>query len=120
MTARWLTPKERAVAVDRVSENMIGIKDSSFRPYQVREALVDHRLWILCLMGVANGIVSGGIGNFGSALIKGYGFSGVDATLLQLPTVLRGHLPWRTRQAGGPLHHTSLQSCRRIFQYNKS
>lgn len=31
-------------------------------------------------------LVNGGVSNFASSLIKGYGFSGLNATLLQLPT----------------------------------
>jgi nitrate/nitrite transporter NarK len=86
MSARWLTPSERLIVVNRVSGNMMGIMDKSFKAHQVREALLDPRLWLLYLAGAANGIVSGGLGYFASALIKGYGFSGLNATLLQLPT----------------------------------
>jgi hypothetical protein len=65
---------------------MIGIKDEHFKPHQIKEALIDPKFWLLCLSGFCNGVVSGGLGNFGSALIKGFGFSGLNATLLQLPT----------------------------------
>ena len=34
----------------------------------------------------ACGVINGGVSNFASSLIKGYGFSGIYATLLQLPT----------------------------------
>lgn len=65
---------------------MIGIKNKSFKWKQILEAVMDPKLYILCLCGFCNGVASGGLGYFGSALIKGFGFSGLNATLLQLPT----------------------------------
>ncbi|KAL4751120.1 hypothetical protein BDW72DRAFT_203360 [Aspergillus terricola var. indicus] len=58
--AKFLTHRQRIVAVQRV----------------------------LCIlgMGISCGVINGGVSNFASSLIKGYGFSGIYATLLQLPT----------------------------------
>ncbi|KAK6221633.1 allantoin permease [Colletotrichum tabaci] len=86
MAARWLNEREKLVAVDRVSQNMIGIKDKAFKWKQIQEAFLDPKVYILCICGFCNGVGSGGLGYFGSALLKGYGFSGINATLLQLPT----------------------------------
>jgi nitrate/nitrite transporter NarK len=85
MNARWLTEREKLVAVDRVSQNMIGIKDKAFKRDQLLEVFVDPKVYILCICGFCNGVGSGGLGYFGSALIKGYGFSGLMSTILQLP-----------------------------------
>ena len=86
MNAWWLTDKEKLVAIDRVSQNMIGIKDKKFKPHHIKEVFMDPKVYLLCASGFAIGIASGGLGYFGSAIIKGFGFSGLDATLLQLPT----------------------------------
>ncbi|GKT61276.1 MFS allantoate transporter [Colletotrichum tofieldiae] len=86
MNARWLNEREKLVAVDRVSQSMIGIKDKAFKWRQIQEAFLDPKVFILCICGFCNGVGSGGLGYFGSALLKGYGFSGINATLLQLPT----------------------------------
>ena len=86
MNARWLTEREKLVAVDRVSHNMIGIKDKAFKWNQIQEVFRDPKVYILCICGFCGGVTSGGLGYFGSALIKGDGFSGLNATLLQLPT----------------------------------
>ncbi|KAM0234323.1 hypothetical protein ACHAP5_010137 [Fusarium lateritium] len=37
MNARWLNEREKLVTVDRVSQNMIGIKDKAFKWRQIRE-----------------------------------------------------------------------------------
>jgi hypothetical protein len=86
LNARWLTEREKLVTVDRVSQNMIGIKDKAFKLCQIREAFLDPKVYILCICGFCNGVGSGGLGYFGSALIKGYGFTGLMTTILQLPT----------------------------------
>lgn len=43
---------------------------------------------ILCCagIGIACGVIDGGVSNFASSWIKGFGSSGIYATLLQLPT----------------------------------
>ncbi|KAK5109880.1 hypothetical protein LTR62_006487 [Meristemomyces frigidus] len=83
--ARFLTHKQRVVAVERISKNMTGVKTKQYKPKQIVEALLDIKVWLLVLIGFATGIINGGVSNFGSALIKGFGFSSIDATLLQLP-----------------------------------
>ncbi|KAK3676950.1 hypothetical protein LTR78_003155 [Recurvomyces mirabilis] len=83
--AKFLSHKQKVVAVDRVSKNMVGVKTKQYKPKQIVEALLDVKVWTLVLIGMATGIINGGVSNFGSALIKGFGFSSIDATLLQLP-----------------------------------
>jgi len=83
--ARFLTHKQKVIAIDRISKNMVGTKTKQYNPQQVVEAFLDVKVWSLTLMGLATGVVNGGVSNFGTSLIKGFGFSGLYATLLQLP-----------------------------------
>jgi MFS family permease len=85
-TASFLTHKQRIVAIDRIASNMIGVKTKQFQPRQALEALLDFKIHCLVLIGLACGVINGGVSNFASALIKGFGFDGIYATLLQLPT----------------------------------
>jgi predicted MFS family arabinose efflux permease len=85
-TARFLTHKQRIVAIDRIAGNMIGVKTKQFDKRQALEALLDVKVHCLALIGLACGVVNGGVSNFASSLIRGFGFSGLYATLLQLPT----------------------------------
>lgn len=85
-TAKFLTHKQRIVAIDRIAGNMIGVKTKEFHKSQAIEALLDIKVHCLMFIGLACGIINGGVSNFASSLIKGYGFSGLNATLLQLPT----------------------------------
>lgn len=83
--ARFLNHKQKVIAVDRVSANMVGVKTKQYKPLQVKEALLDVKVWALTLIALAVGVINGGYSNFSTSLIKGYGFSGLLATLLQLP-----------------------------------
>ncbi|RMZ75951.1 hypothetical protein DV737_g5034, partial [Chaetothyriales sp. CBS 132003] len=89
--AKFLTHKQRVVAVHRVATNMIGVKTKQYKPAQMLEAVTDLKVIGIALVGFACGVVNGGVSNFASALIKGYGFSGIYATLLQLPTAAPGN-----------------------------
>ncbi|BCS26304.1 putative MFS allantoate transporter [Aspergillus puulaauensis] len=85
-SAKFLTHRQRVIAVQRVSENMIGVKTKQFKFRQVLELAYDVKVLCVLGMGISCGVINGGVSNFASSLIKGYGFSGIYATLLQLPT----------------------------------
>ncbi|KAL4871245.1 hypothetical protein BDV12DRAFT_206806 [Aspergillus spectabilis] len=85
-TAKFLTHRQRVIAVQRVSENMIGVKTKQYKFKQALELTYDIKVFCILAIGIGCGVVNGGVSNFASSLIKGYGFSGIYATLLQLPT----------------------------------
>ncbi|KAJ6120916.1 hypothetical protein N7523_005196 [Penicillium sp. IBT 18751x] len=85
-SARFLTHRQRVVAVRRVAENMIGVKTREIKLGQAFENFYDLKVLCCAGIGIACGVINGGVSNFSSALIKGFGFSGIYATLLQLPT----------------------------------
>lgn len=84
--ARFLNEKEKIVGVERVSQNMMGIKNAKYKKDHIIEAVTDYKILFYTLIGLACGIVNGGSANFESALIKGFGFSSVESTILQMPT----------------------------------
>ena len=83
--AKMLSEYERMVAVWRVSKNQMGIKHKALIPYHIKEAFLDGKTYLLLLMGICTGILNGGVANFASALIKGFGFSALRTSLLQTP-----------------------------------
>lgn len=83
--AKMLNEYERMVAVWRVSKNQMGIKHHTFVSAHIKEALLDGKTYLLLLMGVCTGILNGGVANFASALIKGFGFDALRTSLLQTP-----------------------------------
>ncbi|KAN0096515.1 putative MFS allantoate transporter [Hyaloscypha variabilis] len=85
VTAPLLTPKQRRWAVERLRENQTGVENKRLKRYQVVEAFKDPKLYLFFLLGVVGNIPNGGISNFGTIIIKGFGFSTLVTTLMQVP-----------------------------------
>ncbi|KAK3681208.1 hypothetical protein LTR37_020940 [Vermiconidia calcicola] len=64
---------------------LIGLKHNEIKWYQVKEALLDPKSWLVWLMGASVGVLNGGVANFTSALIKGFGYDALQASLMQTP-----------------------------------
>lgn len=84
--ASWLTAEEKEVAVLRLVENETGIDNKTVKWYQVREALLDARFWVLNLYMLVNCIPNGAITAFGPLIINGFGFTKFQSTLLGMPS----------------------------------
>lgn len=61
MEARFLNATDRLKAVQRVEENMTGIKSDKFKWYQCREALIDPKAWALLVIQLSSNIANGGV-----------------------------------------------------------
>lgn len=85
-SAKFLTEREKTILIKHISKNNQGVKDQRFLWPQAREAVLDVTLYFYGLVGLACGIINGGVSNFQSALIKGFGFTGLASTALQMPT----------------------------------
>lgn len=83
-TAWFLTPEERVMAVRRVKENQNGIETKVWKPHQVTEALLDPKTWIFFIFGAFSNLI-GGIGVEYSLVIKQFGFTTLQTTLLGIP-----------------------------------
>ncbi|KAL1897878.1 hypothetical protein Sste5346_003730 [Sporothrix stenoceras] len=83
--AKMLTEYEKIVAVWRISQNQTGLKHHVIVPAQIKEALLDPKSWLLFLMAICYGILNGGVTNFLSAIIAGFGYSPLKTSLLQTP-----------------------------------
>ena len=85
MHRRWLSTEEKKLAVERLRDNNTGIKNTHFKRYQLIEALIDPKTWFLFLFGMSTQVVNGSVSNFGSLIVKGFGYSRLVTTLLQIP-----------------------------------
>lgn len=101
VTAKGLTLRERRIAVERLRENQTGIENKHLKPYQIWEAFTDYKLYMFFFLGVVcmfsflhfnetstnliGNVPNGGISNFGTIIIKGFGFSTLVTTLMQIP-----------------------------------
>ncbi|KAI1259070.1 MFS general substrate transporter [Xylariaceae sp. FL1019] len=84
-TARFLTPFQRILAVERVAQNRQGVKNHHFKQYQVWQCLRDPKTWILFVMAVAAQIPNAAQSSFTSIILKTFGFSTLQTQYMQIP-----------------------------------
>ena len=70
LNARWLSPKDRVLAIVRVRVNQQGIGNKHFKSYQLKEALADPMTWAFVFYALVADIPNGGISNFFSQLVS--------------------------------------------------
>jgi MFS family permease len=75
VTAPQLSDREKKLAVERLRDNQTGIENRNMKPHQIFEALTDWKVWTFFLLGLSANIPNGGISNFGTLIIKGFGYS---------------------------------------------
>ncbi|KAK3615930.1 hypothetical protein LTR56_026295 [Elasticomyces elasticus] len=85
VTAKGLTQREKRIAVERLRDNQTGVENKHFKWYQVVDAVTDIKLYLFFFLGVVGNVPNGGISNFGTLIIKGFGFSTLVTTLMQVP-----------------------------------
>ncbi|PQE04627.1 MFS allantoate transporter protein [Rutstroemia sp. NJR-2017a BBW] len=85
VTAKILSTGEKRMAVERLRGNQTGVENKMFKWRQVREWLGDYKTYMFFLIGMVANIPNGGISNFGTLIIKGFGFSTLVTTLMQIP-----------------------------------
>ncbi|KAL7622999.1 Allantoate permease [Parahypoxylon ruwenzoriense] len=85
LNARFLTPQERVMAVERIRINQQGVGNKHFKWYQFKEALTDPMIWAFVLYSVISSIPNGGMSNYFSQLIVSFGFSENESLLLGAP-----------------------------------
>ncbi|KIX93455.1 uncharacterized protein Z520_10875 [Fonsecaea multimorphosa CBS 102226] len=76
--------RERQIAVMRVKDNQTGIESKTCKWKQAWEALTDPKGFLNAIAGGCGNIL-GGVGTFAGLLIKSFGFTTLQSTLLQLP-----------------------------------
>ncbi|KAL1851990.1 hypothetical protein VTK73DRAFT_9323 [Phialemonium thermophilum] len=85
VTCRYLTDREKRIVVERLRENQTGVENKTLKPYQILEALTDYKSYLLFMCSLLQAIVNGGTSNFGTLIVKGFHFSTLNTTLLQIP-----------------------------------
>ncbi|CAK5281298.1 unnamed protein product [Mycena citricolor] len=105
-TARFLTPDEKLIAVERLRANNTGTETKTWKWEQVHECLLDPKTWFWFLMLFTICVPSGGISTFGPLIVNSFGFSQLHTILFNMPfgavqifaTVGSGYLATRTKR----------------------
>lgn len=67
---KFLSEREKLVAIERIRVNFQGIGNKVWKWYQFREAFRDPRTYLYVLFSLLMNIPNGGITTFGSQIIK--------------------------------------------------
>jgi len=84
-TASFLTREEKIVAVKRVQGNQNGIETKIWKKHQFIEALTDPKNWLFFLFASISNLQNG-IGTQYALIIKSFGFTTLQTTLLSIPS----------------------------------
>ncbi|KAJ7023901.1 major facilitator superfamily domain-containing protein [Mycena alexandri] len=107
VSASFLSPREKTIAIKRVAENRTGTKNKVFKYYQLLQAFSDPKTYILFVASIAAQIPNGVVSNFSSIIISGMGFTKFQTTLLDIPgnvvqivsLILSGYLAGRFKNS---------------------
>ncbi|KAK8151165.1 major facilitator superfamily domain-containing protein [Phyllosticta citrichinensis] len=84
-TAKFLTERERAIAVDRVASNRQGVKNTHFKKDQAWQCFVDPKTWMLFILAVGAQVPNSALTSFTSIIIKTFGYDTLGTQYLQIP-----------------------------------
>ncbi|KAF2739515.1 membrane transporter [Polyplosphaeria fusca] len=85
MNARWLSKEDRVLAIERIRVNGQGVGNKHFKWYQLKEALLDPLSWAFFFYALVADIPNGGLTNFFSQLIVGFGYTPEQSLLYGTP-----------------------------------
>ncbi|KAK1491037.1 allantoate permease [Colletotrichum cuscutae] len=85
LTAWFLTPEERAVAIERLRQGQTGVKNQTIKTAQIKEALLDVKVWLVALTMASGYTVNGAVSGFGPLIVSTFGYSALDSILFQFP-----------------------------------
>ncbi|KIP08849.1 hypothetical protein PHLGIDRAFT_87502 [Phlebiopsis gigantea 11061_1 CR5-6] len=80
-TARFLTPRERIIALERIKVNQAGVENKHFKLEQLKECLLDPKTWLFFFMSAISNVTNS-LSNQRSIIVAGFGFSVGETTLL--------------------------------------
>ena len=83
--AKFLTERERAVAVERVSSNRQGVKNHHFKAHQAWQTLYDPKTWMLFIMATGAQIPNAALTSFASIIVQSFGFGTLGSQYFQIP-----------------------------------
>ncbi|KAF6813218.1 MFS allantoate transporter [Colletotrichum sojae] len=86
VSAKFITSRERFIAVERLRADQLGIENKTFCAAQLRETLADPKTWLMFFFNIWVSVPNGGLTNFAPLIVNGLGFSPQRSTLLMMPT----------------------------------
>lgn len=85
LEARFLHGNDKAIAIERLRANQMGVVSREWRNDHVKEALLDPKTWLWFGLIICISIPSGGIVTFGPLIISTFGFDKFQTILFNMP-----------------------------------
>jgi MFS family permease len=85
VSAFFLTPTERIVATERLRKGQTGVRCQKIKLYQLKEAFLDIKVWLVFIMMGSAYTVNGAVSGFGPLIVSTFGWSSLESILLQFP-----------------------------------
>ncbi|KAK7935709.1 hypothetical protein PG985_001204 [Apiospora marii] len=83
--AKFLDDHDKAIALERLRGNQMGVISREWRQDHLKEALIDPKTWFWFSLALSISIPSGGISTFGPLIIKTFGFDQFQTILFNIP-----------------------------------
>ncbi|RMY61465.1 hypothetical protein D0863_11255, partial [Hortaea werneckii] len=84
MRAKCFSEDDKRKMIERVRSNETGLQNKTFRPEQVKEALLDIQTWCYCFIQICTTLPTSGLGAFANIIISGFGFTVLQTQLLAM------------------------------------
>ncbi|KAL8706130.1 MAG: hypothetical protein Q9201_000832 [Fulgogasparrea decipioides] len=85
VSAWFLSPEERVIAVERLRKGQTGVRCQVLKQSQLREAVLDLKIWLVAFMMAGAYTVNGAVSGFGPLIVSTFGYTTLDSILLQFP-----------------------------------
>ncbi|KAI8047954.1 major facilitator superfamily domain-containing protein [Gilbertella persicaria] len=80
-----LTEEEKEIVKERTRDNAV-VRVYEVKMSHIWEAILEPRLWLVCLSTFCNNLHTGGLVVFSTLIVNSLGFSGQESILLQVPS----------------------------------
>ncbi|KAJ5403840.1 MFS general substrate transporter [Penicillium cosmopolitanum] len=85
VNAWFLDPEERIVATERLRTGQTGLNNKKIKLSQVKESVLDIKLWLICITMISAYTVNGAVSGFGPLIVSTFGYSTLESILFQFP-----------------------------------
>ncbi|RYP52212.1 hypothetical protein DL769_010707 [Monosporascus sp. CRB-8-3] len=85
VSAWFLTKEEKFAAVERLRYGQTGVRCTKLKWAQLREAVLDVKIWLIALMMTSAYTVNGAVSGFGPLIVSTFDWSTLDSILFQFP-----------------------------------
>lgn len=70
VSAKFLSAREKRIALERVRGNASGTTQHQFKKAQAWESITDLKIWLILFITICSAIPNGGLSNFSAMIIK--------------------------------------------------